>query len=314
MNTRIALLACSALLLASCATVNKTAKTAEVTSQIHSAAVADLMVKDRVTTSMDVTKEVRRGGLDNVKHAAEAKALEENGNADVLLEPQYVIEKRRGLFTSKVTHITVSGRPAFYKNFRTLDDSVWNNATFRGIRPIVVHSGAAATTKKHAYTFASGPYRKSRITGFATLTGGYTWSTLHTRYSEEDDQNQGNISGELSIGYQINPHWFAGIGCGLGYAGSGTTDLDAPVFLQARYYFTENRRTWFADGKVGHVFSDGNDGVSNGFFQAFSLGYSWGRFEMSLQYRHTKYERGDDSYYTKGANPSSLNLALGFRI
>ncbi|MBQ2362025.1 MAG: hypothetical protein II287_00255, partial [Bacteroidaceae bacterium] len=53
------------------------------------------------------------------------------GNADLLVEPQFVISMKRGLFRKKVKSVTVSGRPAKYKNFRSLSDDVWTNKIFR---------------------------------------------------------------------------------------------------------------------------------------------------------------------------------------
>jgi hypothetical protein len=58
--------------------------------------------------------------------------LEKNGNADLLVEPQFVYSIKRTLFGKEVTSVTVTGRPAKYKNFRSLPDKVWTDEVFRG--------------------------------------------------------------------------------------------------------------------------------------------------------------------------------------
>lgn len=114
--------------------MTKTASTADINSSLQSATVADLDVSpQRITYTMTPTKAVQRGGDENVKRVAESEALERNGGGDLLVNPEFVISKRRGLFSSKITSVTVSGRPATYTNIRSFNDSVWCNPVFRGI-------------------------------------------------------------------------------------------------------------------------------------------------------------------------------------
>lgn len=118
----------------SCTTVTKTATTTNVPSQPLSATVADLKVApERISTTMKTTKKIRRGGMANVKRAVEAEALKsyKDGNYDVLVEPEYVIEQKNYILFKRVSSITVTGRPAYYTNFRSLNDSVWCNPVFR---------------------------------------------------------------------------------------------------------------------------------------------------------------------------------------
>lgn len=120
--------------MASCTTVLETARTESAPSQLLSATVADLEVgKDRITYPMTVTKDIRRGGLSNIYRAAEAKALREvGGNADLLVEPEYTTEKKWTFLSgTKIVKVTVSGRPAKFTNFHSLNDSVWCNPLFR---------------------------------------------------------------------------------------------------------------------------------------------------------------------------------------
>ena len=123
-----------ALFAVSCTTTVKTAKTADSTSQLLSATVADLEVSpERITYTMVPKRPIRRGGLNNVKMAAEQEALAKFGNADLLVDAEYSISKTSYfIFGSRVSSITVTGRPAKYVNFHSLNDSVWCNPVFRG--------------------------------------------------------------------------------------------------------------------------------------------------------------------------------------
>lgn len=131
---KLLFLAVAALMAASCTTTTKTARTESIPYSMYNANVADLAVGERISYTLTPSKDIRRGGLDNCMKAAIQNALVENGNADLLVEPQFVISQRRG-----VKSITVTGRPAKYKNFRTLNDSVWTNPVFRGIRGTQYH-------------------------------------------------------------------------------------------------------------------------------------------------------------------------------
>lgn len=115
---KIFALASVALLLTSCAISNNTANTANFKSGIYTATVADLEVMpERVTYTYNTTKKVRRAGAENVRHAAEQELLATKAPGyDMILEPTYVVEKTNFLFRSRIDRVTVSGRPAKYKN------------------------------------------------------------------------------------------------------------------------------------------------------------------------------------------------------
>ncbi len=125
------LAAAATLMLTSCVTTTKTARTEKAPYAMYNATVADLDVAPaRITYTLQPSSEVRAGGLENCKQAALNEALLKNGNADLLLEPQYVVSKRKLIFRSKILSVTVTGRPAYYKNFRSLPDQVWTNEAF----------------------------------------------------------------------------------------------------------------------------------------------------------------------------------------
>lgn len=122
-----------ALLATSCTTITKTAKTLDSPASLLSATVAELEVSpERISYTMQPSKNVQRGGLSNVKQAAEQEALAKYGNADVLVDAEYTIAQTNYyIFGKDIESITVTGRPAKYKNFHSLNDSVWCNPVFR---------------------------------------------------------------------------------------------------------------------------------------------------------------------------------------
>ena len=128
---------------AACTTTTKTARTESVPYSMYNATVADLDVAaQRITYTLQTTKAIRKGGPANCKSAAIQEALTQNGNADLLLEPQFVVNHKKGplgIFLNKITSVTVTGRPATYNNFRSMDDKVWTDPVFRGNKGTEFH-------------------------------------------------------------------------------------------------------------------------------------------------------------------------------
>lgn len=109
--------AVAALALSSCSTITHTASTESVNTEIYNRSTADLTVSSKkISFTFNPTDTYRRAGEKAVKAAAVAKALEANGNGDVLVAPQFEIKKTRGLFGTKITYVTVTGYPATYNN------------------------------------------------------------------------------------------------------------------------------------------------------------------------------------------------------
>lgn len=126
MKKTIGIIALSAIMLTSCQTLMQTSRNVSTGSSINSVTLADLQVSDKREshTISHVTDAMQSGGEENVKRIAEAKILEQ-ANADVLVEPRYHVVKKRKFFGgSKITSITVSGRPANFTNFRAIEDSI----------------------------------------------------------------------------------------------------------------------------------------------------------------------------------------------
>lgn len=314
MRKTLGLLALLGILLSSCETLTKTARTADVSSSLQSVTVADLKVSDRITYTMDpVKKEIQRGGVENVKRAVEAEALEKKGgNADVLLEPQFVFVKKRSFLGSKITSVTVSGRPAHYVNFHALNDSVWSNPYFRGIRPVAPGKKARQVKLKNSPVAAAeqwkGDVRRTGFTSYFDIYGGY--------YDLTVGENDGGFAGgTLSLGWQLSPQVYLGVGAGVTYMSNEEVDAGViPVFAHGRYYLSGSKNSMFIDCKVGGSFEGWNCYETDpGLYFAPSIGYSFNHFEIALQYIHQGFSVSDyDSDIDFKAN--HWGLSFGWRF
>ncbi len=349
----LGIMALTVLAVSSCKTpdmmvTTKTATTIDVGTAVHSATVADMKVGDRISYTMVPTKEVQNGGEANVKSAAEAEALEKlGGNADLLLEPQYVIQKKNG----KIVSITVSGRPATFVNFRSLPDSLVANSAYRAYRPVARPAvGAAAAPRNlnpvdealRRLGIGSAPRsredaaagaaprqverrvkaprvkgaRAGRLSPVLEYFGGYGYGEANTGVN-------------LLFNYHFNNHWAAGVGVGYNYF---TYDelKSVPLFLNARYSFSPKAKTWFAEARLGGNIHCGSDGYScneygSGVHFGLGLGYHWKYFEMALRYslNGTGCDCYDGDYYDpwygwrdyscgKSSTAHTVALSLGF--
>lgn len=137
MKKYLFLVAAAALSLCSCkSTITHTATTLGVDSEIVNRSSADLEVSShKITYTFKPTKAHNRAGEKGVIRAAVAKALEANGNADVLVAPQYEVKKS---FTG-VKYVTVKGYPATYKNV--------HNTTLKEAEVVNVLNGGTVIVK-----------------------------------------------------------------------------------------------------------------------------------------------------------------------
>lgn len=334
----------SVLMLSSCITTTKTARTATTSASIKNATVADLRVTDnRVTYTMSPSKAIQRAGLNNVKQAAIQEALTKNGNADVMVEPEFVIEKERTLFGSRINSITVTGRPAYYQNFRTLPDSVWHKPGFYG-QPDVTYVGSKNGDdddlgKRHGIgglvgkltdkvrknddsrESLDGSLRRTGLRFDIDLMSGFEKTRVEFSDNGGDDytsNGSGYIGALGTIGLQTSPHWFFGVGSGFMNGWDYSTQF-VPIFGDVRYYLSPARGSFFLDCKIGGSFQVGSvviAGHSNstrgGAFFSPSLGYSFGSFELSLQY--ILQDMKMDNIYEIRGRGSHFGINLRFHI
>ena len=324
------------MLLSSCITTTKTARTAETSASIQNVTVADLKVTDRrITYTMTPSKAVQRAGLNNVKQAAIQEALTQNGNADVMVEPEFVIEKERTLFGSRINSITVTGRPAYYQNFRTLPDSVWHKPGFYGMPDVVsgkhqdddgFDNGAkrgglagfvgklGGKSRELDNTDQDFSLRRTGLSFQIDLVGGYERTHFkNDGYKKENYKSDGaGYLGVLgTIGVQATPHWFFGAGSGYMHGWDYNTDL-IPIFGDVRYYFSSRNSSFFVDYKFGGSAGKGKNGLKGGVMMAPAVGYSFGAFSVAFQFLYQNM-RAEDFSDLK-VNSSHFGLSLGLKI
>lgn len=130
---KLSFLLCAVAVLTSCSVVRQSASVNAPVSYVNTATVADLEVSPkRITYTFVPSKDVRRGGDRNVILSAVRSALYENGNADVLVDMEYVTSHRPAFIgLSSIRMITVTGYPATYKNFHNLGDSIWDKTPLK---------------------------------------------------------------------------------------------------------------------------------------------------------------------------------------
>lgn len=116
---KILLFVCSALMLASCTTIRKTATTTNVSTSIcQHPVVAEGEVKAKVTATTTWTWNPFMSDKFEVKKGNLVAETLKTSDADVLLEPQFIISKKS--FGKR--SITVMGFPVKYKSFRKATD------------------------------------------------------------------------------------------------------------------------------------------------------------------------------------------------
>lgn len=198
MKTSLIILAAgAALALSSCASVQYTASSVKVDSDVYNLTVADMDVS---TQKVSKTTSWKWNPLNTVSVAVEkdnttAQLLEEAG-ADVLVEPQYVV-KRRGIFRGG--SVTVTGFPAKYKSFRSMtkDDaeilSLANgNPVLAAGQPCIVAGGqpcqmpSYASTKRVSTAKKQSVFRKEDYPSrkFINIVGGGAFNSNDSQYSD----------------------------------------------------------------------------------------------------------------------------------
>lgn len=326
-------LAAATLLLSSCAAELRTSSTVRTQADTRAASVASLRVGERVTAEMEVPKSIRKGGWDNVRQAVEAKALEKAGNADVLLNPAYVVEKHR----RKITKVAVSGRPAYYTDFHRLPDSVWTNPVFRAGFENAVNAPKLATgteaiqalakqsakpreqksTKKVVSAEEKLPFRKRvRRTGFSFKVDEGVGLTLNqtivpmVSWTNTVHESALLSSVSLGLGGQFTPRFYAGVGA----SSMNNPDEEfntVPVYAEARYYFLKRNMSPFLNFRFGTSVTDRNWRIRP--YVAGAVGYSVGRFDIGVMYQFEKFKgKADDIGVTYKRHHFSLNLGFHF--
>lgn len=127
--------------MSSCSTVYKTASTRDVSAPVVSAAYADLEVSNaKISYTLRPSSKIRRGGVQNCVNVAISEALKEHGG-DILIETQNATVSKRLFGFGRVKSVTVTGYPAVYKNFRSVDQVTLEKALENGVFPAPKSAG-----------------------------------------------------------------------------------------------------------------------------------------------------------------------------
>ena len=336
MKIKICLMALSAtFMLSSCITTVKTARSADTSASINNATVADLNVTDhRITYTMTPSKEIQRAGLANVKQAAIQEALTANGNADVMVEPEFVISmKNKFILGKEVSSITVTGRPAYYKNFRTLNDSVWATPGFLG-QPNR-SAGYGYNSKKSGGTLGAilGVFSGKKAKEAKSYGNNYGYSydvnsgfgakieavggiqRLKDSDSSEKTKTHPYAGGYVTLGYHVIPNLFIGAGTGCTWDFERAFAL-LPVYGYARFNFSPYREGFYVDLKVGGSTMLNDSEFDGGAFVNPSIGYSFGHVDIAFSWmtQHVKGERKYFGGYKPEGDVTRIGLSLGVTL
>lgn len=184
MTRNLFIIALAVMALTSCTTISNTAYTQGVDTKICNMTVADLevdTVKAMNTVSWNWSL-LGCGSISDKKKNAEGELLIEK-DADILVEPQYVVN-RRGIFRGG--SLTVTGYPATYRNFRSMTQAdaemiaTANGSYVPGV-PVVVESTAAFSPglrkRRHAGASLFATPEEPSNHMFISVVGGTTIDT-----------------------------------------------------------------------------------------------------------------------------------------
>ena len=313
------------VLLTSCSTTNlleKTATTAKTETSVKAITIADLdVVPERVTYTMTPSEEIMRGGEDNVRRAAMKEALAANGNADVLVDAEFVITKESGSFfkPGRISSVTVTGHPAHYKNFRPVPEQVWENAV-TAINTVGAPKAKPLDNQKKRFEVGYNPTQHLSYPrgfgGYFNIFGGKVFTKKQFDYD-----NNWMAGASLTLGARMSPHFFVGVGAAGKYQFK-TELVRLPVFADVHYYVLNKKITPFValQGGYSFVLNDNFDNLEakGGIYASSIIGLALGHFEIGAQYTYhkttLKNDSGYDYSYEKVFNEHHVGLSLGLRF
>lgn len=262
MTSRNLLAVCfAALLVSSCSTVTHTSQTAAVDTQLYNLTVADMNVaakKDSVTLDW-AWNPLSSVSLSAQKESA-THALLEKSDADVLIEPEYIVH-RRGLFRGG--SVTVTGYPASYSNFRAMtSEDAQNIATISGNMggTVLVNPMLETTSGKVVKKRPVSPWLAQQHTPrqFINVFGGINIDI------NSDIDEAGFHFGLMYGSYGKNWGWY-------GKLAINSANLDGVCIDNSDYYYFKSSRKWTPAVTVGAIRTIGSH--FNAFLGAGAGGY-----------------------------------------
>lgn len=170
-----------ALAVSSCTTIQHTSSSEAVDTKIYNLTVADMDVsKDKAEKTVNWTwNPLTTFSLSEQKKSATAELLKDV-DADVLVEPQYIVN-RRGLFRGG--SVTVSGYPATYSNFRNMTKEEMAMAS-AGDHSVVMVNPVVETSASYKYDEPREAKDKSLNHQFVSATFGSVVNTFDAEFDK----------------------------------------------------------------------------------------------------------------------------------
>lgn len=293
MTRKILAAGIAALALSSCSTITHTSQTAAIDTQVYNLTVADMKVaakKDSVTVDW-AWNPLSTVSLKAQKETATHSLLNKN-EADVLVEPEYIV-KRRGIFRGG--SVTVTGYPATYANFRAMsNEDAEKIATVNGngatvmVNPVISTTAGKVVKKRKPVVMT--PRRKDTPDShqFVNLIGGAVI----------------DATSDVNTGFQLGA-MYGSYGKGWGWYGKFTLNTTNCIDWDSAYGFDEQRK-WTPAVTVGGIKTIG------GGFSAFAgLGVG-GYFveDYGEDYEYNGYWHN----YTEDCAKFSIPVELGFMM
>ena len=268
----------------------------------------------------------------------------------IVISPLIALMKNQvDVISSMSDEVTVTGRPAYYQNFRTLPDSVWQKPGFYGQPEVVyvgTHDGKKIPTLPNPNYGApkrggiaglasklSGKnksqnqvkteredtgWRRSGMSAQLDFMGGY----MHMAYSSgphvfsKEECDNAFAGALLTVGVNLTSHWFVGVGSGF-YWDFDVDNGNIPIFGDIRFNFSGKKRsTWFMDYKAGAAVITNKSGFRGELFMAPCFGYDFGGYEVGVQlmYHQFRYKDKVDYQIITYSEPKWDMFHVGLRL
>lgn len=280
MTRKILAAGIAALALSSCSTITHTSQTAAVDTQVYNLTVADMKVaakKDSVTVDWKWNP-LSTVSLKAQKESATHSLLQKS-DADVLVEPEYIVH-RRGIFRGG--SVTVTGYPANYSNFRAMTtEDAEKIATINGDNTIVMVNPMLSTTAGKAVKNKRKP---------ATIAPRFRKEITHRQFVNLLGGAVIDADGTVDVGYHLGA-MYGSYGKRWGWYGKVT--LNTTECYEPEDYESDYQRKWTPSVTIGAIRT-----ISPNFNAFFGIG-AGGYF----------YE--EDSYDEKESAAFSIPVELG---
>ncbi len=254
-------------------------------------------------------------------------ALQENGNADILVKVNYYITRKT--FPKRIQSISVSGYPAKYVDFHQPTEADYENFKKFPQTAADLHIDKAAASEKPIENCAenqavnrpkSTPARRMlspkgyASKSFGTPTDRFSYmGLLDVGYSVGAGTYAADrLEVTTTHGCTITPYAYVGIGAGLNYYDYDEDNyISIPVFADLRGFPLQGKIKPYVGLRIGYSFVD-----LEGLYCAPSVGIQIKKFDFSIGYSMQKntYEDYDYGYYEETRKYGAVTFRIGIKF